>query len=158
MIGSHGRRSVAAIVCAGVAAVATTFAAEMPRLRPGQYERMTVLSLPRGVGTQPRKNMQCITAEDIKDFSKRLNDAQPERNCTVSDYKQSAAEVSYTQKCALPDRSSITFVANMTFPSDDTFRAVIKTSSSGGQAAAAGLLYQGATITVTAKRIGECTK
>jgi hypothetical protein len=156
------RTGTAAIAVVGLAltvsALATPLFAEPPRLRPGQYEIQTALTMPGRASAAPRTKVQCVTAEDIKDFSRRFGTRPQQEPCTMADYKQSSSAVSYTQTCAVPDGSRVTMKANFTFPSDETFRALVETSSTGGQAAAASPLYRGSTITITAKRIGECRK
>ena len=138
--------------------IAAPLFAELPRLRPGQYETQTELAMPGRDKTAPRKKLQCVTADSIKDFSRNLSAGPREENCTRSDYKESASAVSYTQTCAVRDGSSLTMKANITFPTDETFRAIVVTSSTGGEASAASALYRGSTITITAKRVGDCTK
>jgi Protein of unknown function (DUF3617) len=137
-------------------ALGTAVVADTPHLRPGQYEKTTAMTIAGRGSPPPRKSLMCVTADDIKDFSKKLSARPQQDHCTVADYKESSGAVSYTQTCTLPDGSRATAKANLTFSSDESFRAVIEMSSSGGQAAAAPGVFQGSTITVTARRIGEC--
>jgi len=153
----HSSRPSRATAFAAAVMLAAPLFAQTPRLRPGQYEKQIELTM-KGRGSRPpRKELQCVTADDIKDFSRNLGGRPKEQNCAVSDYKQTSSAVSYTQTCTTPD-GSVTMNATITFPSDETFRAVVETSSTGGRASAASPLYQGSTITVTAKRIGDCAK
>jgi len=138
--------------------LATPRFAELPQLRPGLYETRTVLTMPdHDKAPTPRKKLQCITADDLKDLSRKLSTMPPKDNCTISDYKQSAGAVSFTQVCNVADASFISKV-NLTFPSDESFRGVAELSSTGPEARKGPPMYRGSTMTVTAKRVGNCTK
>ncbi len=148
-----------ALTFAAAVTLASAFTGELPRLQPGKYEVQTQLAMPGRPSAPPRTKEQCIGADDLKNFSKALSTGPQKDNCAVSDYKQSAGAVSYTQICNVPDASLISKV-NLTFPSDASFRGVIELSSSFGPDAGRGVppMYHGSTITIMAKRIGDCTK
>jgi hypothetical protein len=138
--------------------LATPLFAELPRLRPGKYEVQTQLAMPGRASAPPRAKEQCIGPEDLKDLSRKLSTMPQKPNCAVSDYKQSAGAVRFTQICNVPDASFISKV-NLTFPSDESFRGVVELSSTWGpDAPEVPPMYRGSTITITAKRIGDCTK
>jgi hypothetical protein len=150
------RYFVSAIFLAG--AGMTVLAADAPRLRPGQYERTIAATIPGRPAAPPRKTTQCITADDVKNFSKAMNTRSDQQGCAINDYKQSATDVSYTQTCAVPDGSRLTSTVIITFPTEETFRAVVETSSTGGTLSDKYPMLQHSTITMTAKRIGDCSK
>jgi len=146
---------VAAILCGG--AVVTVLAAETPRLRPGQYERTIQTVIPGRPPAPPRKTVQCITAEDVKDFTKAMHPRVPEPDCGVGDLKESAAEVRYTRICIV-DGARVTTKVTMKFPTTETFRAVVETKNTGGRSLDQSAMLQDSTITTTARRIGDCPK
>ena len=149
---------VAGVVAFGIAAtVAPPLRAQAPVVRPGQYEVTTELTMKGRGNLPPRKRLDCVTAEDTKDFSKKLNTMPNQGQCAVSDYKQSSNAVSYTQTCTASDGSRVTATAKMTFPTNESFHAVIDMSGTG-RASAVSPLFQGSTTTITAKRVGDCTK
>ncbi len=152
------RQRFAAVTAIVSAAVMTAVATEMPRLRPGQYERTIATVIQGRSPGVPRKSLQCVTADDIKDFSRAMNTRSQQPGCSVVDYKQSASGVSYTQICTVADGMRVTSKATVTFPTDETFRALVETTSTGGPASDTFAMLKGSTITVTARRIGDCTR
>lgn len=151
------RQIIVVILC--VTGVMSALAAEptQVRLRPGQYERTIQTTIPGRPPALPRKTLQCITAEDIKDFSKAMNPRAVEPDCGVAVDKQSATEVRYTRECIVAG-ARMTSKAVITFPASETFRAVVETKRTGGRSSDQCAILQNSTITMIARRIGDCSK
>ncbi len=151
------RQIVIVILCA--TGVMSGLAAVLPpvRLRPGQYERTIQTTISGRPPAPPRKTLQCITAEDITDFSKAMNPRAVEPDCGVAVDKQSATEVRYTRECIVAG-ARMTSKAVVTFPTSETFRAVVETKRTGGRSSDQFAILQNSTIRMTARRIGDCSK
>jgi Tfp pilus assembly protein FimT len=149
----------ATVVVAALAGLASGVAlpAQTPILRPGQYERTTELTMTGRGKLPPRKTTDCVSADDVNDFSRKLRTRERSEQCTTSNHKQTDTSVSYTQECTTPDGNRVTFNATVTFTAE-SYQAVVTTSSTGGQAAAVSPLFAGSTMTITGKRIGDCAK
>jgi hypothetical protein len=135
----------------------TLLAAELPRLRPGQYERTIQTTASGRPPAAPSKMLQCITAEDVREFWKAMHSRALEPDCGVADYRQSAAEVRYTRTCIVSG-ARMTSKVTITFPTSETFHAVVETKRTGGQSADRSPMLQGSTIRMTARRVGDCSK
>ena len=151
------RQIIIVILCA--TGVMSVLAAGPPpvRLRPGQYERTTQTTIPGRPPAPSGKTLQCITAEDLKDFSKAMNTRAVEPDCGVAVDKQSATEVRYTRICIVGG-ARMTSKAIITFPTTETFRAVVETKRTGGLSSDQFAIPQASTTTMTARRIGDCSK
>src|SRR5260221_9640828 len=81
------------------AGLSISAASQAPSLRPGQYEVTTALALPgTSMKPQPRKDVNCLAAEDLKDLSRTFG-KKHEQGCTVSDYHVTATGVTFTKTC-----------------------------------------------------------
>jgi hypothetical protein len=138
----HTRLVLLAGLAAGPAAVAQTIA-----LLPGSYEATLEVGLPDGTKMPPHKDTQCITAEDLKDFSKSFGDPEFARMCKVSQYKVSGNKVTFDVDCK-DDGVRMTGSTQMIFTAD-SFMGVMTMKDERGRMT---------TTRTTAKRIGDCAK
>ena len=146
-----------ALVFGFVGVVASLSAlAQTPNLRPGRYETTSEISMPGSPAKMPpRKDEACITAEDVKDLSRTLAKNSPMQKCTVSNSKVTGTALVFTKECANADGLKMQYTGDVTFTSD-AYHAVVHMRDSSGRAT--NPMLKGSTITVTAKRIGDCTK
>lgn len=129
-----------------VAACTLTAFAQTVNLRPGKYETTAEMDMP-GMKMPPQKDVECITPEDLKDFSKKLIDPEQAAGCKVSDYKVVGNKLTFNTDCKVDDVRVMSSM-EMTF-TPESFSGVMKSRAQAGP---------GTTIKMNAKRIGECTK
>lgn len=77
-------RTLAVIV---VAAPAAYVSAQTVTIKPGKYETTATMDMP-GTKMPPQKMEECITSQDLKDFSKKLLD--PEMMRTIGNIRGAA--------------------------------------------------------------------
>ena len=95
----------------------------------------------------PQKTTDCITADDLKDFTKAFGDEDFVKTCKVSDYKVSGNKLTFNTDCK-EDDLRMTGTTEMTFTTD-SFTGVMTTKDDKGRVT---------TFKTSAKRIGECGK
>jgi hypothetical protein len=105
------------------------------------------MEMPGGAKMPPHKDMQCITAEDLKDFSKSFGDPDFAKTCKVSDYKVTGNKLTFNVACN-EDGLRMTGSTEMSFTSD-TFSGLMTMKDDKGRVT---------TMRTRAKRVGECTK
>ena len=115
-------------------------------ITPGQYETTATMEMP-GMKMPPQKDQECITAADLKDFSKKLIDPDMYRGCKVSNYKVAGNKLSFNLSCKDGDLA-MTGTTEMTFAAD-AFTTFVRTEDDKGRVT---------TIRGNAKRIGDCRK
>jgi hypothetical protein len=140
------RRSINLTLLVLVACIAPAFAQTLT-LRPGKYETTAEMDIPGGMKMPPHKDTQCITPEDLKDFSKAFGDPDFAKTCKVSDYKVSGNKVTFNTDCR-EDDLVMKGTTEMTFTAE-TFAGFMTMKDNKGRVT---------TIKTSAKRIGECTK
>jgi hypothetical protein len=127
-------------------------------IRPGEYEIAVSLGIPTeaekavldAAGFQGEKRRECITAEDVKetsDIQKFLMKEMEDANCKMSDTKTAGNKLTFTMTCE-EDGTRMSWATEMTFGAD-TFSSVTKGKDHKGRPM---------TMTMAAKRIGECKK
>jgi hypothetical protein len=131
----------AALTCA------LALSAQTIGLRPGQYETTAEMDMPGGFKMAPQKDTQCITPEDLKDFSKAFGDPDFAKTCKVSDYKVSGNRISFTTECR-EEGLEMKGTTEMTFTAE-TFAGLMTMKDNKGRVTR---------IKTSAKRIGECAK
>ncbi len=94
----------------------------------------------------PMKDTKCITAEDLKDFSKLLGDSEERERCKLSDYRTVGNKVTFNATC-VEDGDTYRMDVEMMF-AGDSFTGMMKSNHKG----------QAMTIKTVAKRIGDCVK
>ena len=129
-------------VVLGTAAV--PLLAQAINLRPGRYESVAEFEMPGGLKMPPQKDTQCITADDLKNFSKELTEQMGE--CKVAENKITANRMTFSATCT-QQQETMTVSADVTF-TGDAYNGVIKAKGKMGEM----------TIKTTAKRLGDCTQ
>lgn len=138
------RAVVASVVC-GIVLSATALAQSI-RLRPGRYETLTVIDMPNSpMKLPPQKDVECITAEDLRDLSKKLLD-DGDQDCKVANHRQTADRLQFSAACVAGGQS-YTVSMDVTFTPD----------SFSGQITSDNKEYP-MTASTSGKRIGDCTK
>ena len=130
--------------------------AQPPSLRPGLYQTTSETALSGAQPVSPHTRNTCLTADDVKDLSKRLVANNRSRNCTVQSSKATGTGMTFTAECVLSDTMKMQYSGDVTILSPDSYRAVItmKNTSGGGSMS----MMRGSTITTTGRRIGNCSK
>jgi hypothetical protein len=121
-------------------------AAQTVNIRPGKYEVTATIDMP-GMKMAPQKDEECITAADLKDFSKKLIDPEMMQSCKVSNYKLVDNKLTFNVTCK-EDDIEMNGTTEMTFASESFTNLMVMKDNKG----------RVTTIKGTAKRIGECVK
>jgi Protein of unknown function (DUF3617) len=130
-----------------------TVLAQTPSLRPGNYEKTEEISMAgRPSKSPPRKAVVCLGDQDVKDLGKIPIGDNAKQVCMDSDQKVAGTTITLTRSCTVPDGSKIVLGLTMTFTSAESYRGVATYKSASGP------FKTRATITTTAKRIGDCKK
>jgi hypothetical protein len=117
----------------------TIFAADT--MREGNWEMITTMDMPGMPFKMPPTRMEhCFTKEDVKDQKKTIS---TDKNCTVTDLKQSGNKVTWKMKCT--GKSAGTFSGETVFR-EDAYDSTMKMDSQG----------QTMNMQVKAKRLGAC--
>jgi Protein of unknown function (DUF3617) len=118
---------------------ATVFAADT--MRDGYWEITSIMEMPGMPMKMPPSTMKhCYTKEDVKDQRKAIN---TDKNCTVTDLKQSGNKVTWKMKCT--GKNSGEFSGETVFKGD-SYDSTMKMQSQG----------QTMHMKMKAKRIGNC--
>jgi hypothetical protein len=132
---------------AGVLTFVTVAVAQTVILRPGQYEMTVEMNMPGGVKMDPLKQTDCITAEDLKDFSKAFLEADFAKACKVSGYKATGNKVTFSTDCT-ENGAHMSGKTEMNFTAD-SFTGLTTTKDDEGTVI---------TLRMSGKKIGECPK
>lgn len=117
----------------------TGFAADT--MRDGYWELTTTMDMPgMPVKMAPTKVKHCYTKEDVKDQKRVIS---TDRNCTVTDLKQSGNKVSWKMKCT--GENAGVFSGETVFKGD-AYDSTMKMQTQG----------QTMNMKVKAKRLGNC--
>ena len=100
--------------------------------------------MPGGMKMPPQKQTDCITAEDLKDFSKAFQDPDVAESCKVSDYKVSGTKVTFNTECS-EEGLRLTGAMEMTFTTE-SFAGLMTTKDDKGRVM---------TVKTTGKRMGS---
>ena len=127
-------------ILSALALPAASFAADT--MRDGYWELLTTMEMP-GMPMQmpPSKTMHCYTREDVKDQKKTIS---TDKNCTVTDVKQSGNKVTWKMKCT--GEHAGVFSGETVFKGD-AYDSTMKMESQGQQTM---------NMKVKAKRLGDC--
>jgi hypothetical protein len=132
------KKSIIVILSALVLS-STSFAADT--MREGYWELITVMDMPgMPVKMAPTKVKHCYTKEDVKDQKKTIS---TDKNCTVTDLKQTGNKVTWKMKCT--GKNAGTFSGETVYKGD-AYDSTMKMQSQG----------QTMNMKVTAKRLGAC--
>jgi len=133
------------------AAVVPALSAQAPTLRPGQYELVSEFSMAGRTGGLPgRKDQHCYTAQELQDLASRVAKSNAKQHCTVLNSKTSGSTTTFTTECVNPDGSRLTSSAEVNVTSQDSYRVVVTMKGPTNPG--------GTTITINARRIGDCAK
>jgi len=134
-------KKIAIAVLSTLVLPATIFAAET--MREGYWELITTTEMP-GIPMQipPTKIKHCYTKEDVKDQRKTIT---TDKNCTITDFKQSGNKISWKMKCT--GENSGVFSGETIFKTD-AYDSTMKMQTQG----------QTMNMKVKAKRLGNCPK
>ncbi len=117
----------------------TGFAADT--MRDGYWELTTTMDMPgMPVKMAPTKVKHCYTKEDVKDQKRVIS---TDKNCTVTDLKQSGNKVSWKMKCT--GEHAGVFSGETVFRGD-AYDSTMKMQTQG----------QTMNMKVKAKRLGNC--
>jgi len=132
------KKIVIAILFA-LALAATSVAADT--MRDGYWELITTMEMP-GMPMQipPTTIKHCYTKEDVKDQKKTIS---TDKNCTVTDLKQSGNKVTWKMKCT--GKNAGVFSGETVYKGD-AYDSTMKMESQG----------QTMNMKVKAKRLGDC--
>jgi hypothetical protein len=125
------------------------FAAEH-KIRPGQYELKTEMKM-EGIDRSipPTTITHCYTEQDVKDYKTMAQEGQGRnRECEISDLKESAGHVSYAMNC----KSGAKGRAEMTFGGDG-YEMTMNLETPGGPNGPMKMKMH-----TTARRTGDCSK
>lgn len=118
---------------------ATSFAADT--MREGYWELITTMEMPgMPMKMAPTKLKYCYTKEDVKDQKKSIS---TDKNCTVTDLKQSGNKVTWKMKCT--GKNAGVFNGETVYKKDG-YDSTMKMQTQG----------QTMNIKVKAKRLGDC--
>ena len=129
-------------------ALSWTVLAQQSPMRPGNWEVIMKMSMP-GMDMPPMKQTQCITQEMLKDPQSAIPrgpNSQGANDCKMSDYKMSGSTASYKMVCSKPQ--AMTMVGEMKYSGTDAYVGTVQMDMSG----------QKVTMSMDAKRVGDCTK
>ena len=134
-------KKIAIAVLSTLVLPATIFAAET--MREGYWELITTTEMPgMPMEIPPTKIKHCYTKEDVKDQRKTIS---TDKNCTITDFKQSGNKISWKMKCT--GENSGVFSGETIFKTD-AYDSTMKMQTQG----------QTMNMKVKARRIGNCPK
>jgi len=131
------RRIVTAILCAMMLPVV---AHASDAMRDGYWELVTAMEMPGMPNMAPTRMKHCYTKEDVKDQKKSIT---TDKNCTVTDLKQSGNKVRWKMRCT--GQSAGDFSGETVYMAD-AYDSSMKMQTQG----------QTMNIKVKAKRLGNC--
>jgi hypothetical protein len=132
-------KKIAVAILTALALPAAVLAADT--MRDGYWELITTMEMPgMPMKLAPTRTKHCYTKEDVKDQKKTIT---TDKNCTVTDLKQSGNKVTWKMKCTGKNGGD--------FSGETVFKADAYDSSMKMQS-------QGMTMNmkVNAKRLGNC--
>lgn len=132
---------------AGVLTLVAVAVAQTVILRPGQYEMTVEMNMPGGVKMDPLKQTDCITSDDLKDFTKAFQEPDFAKSCKVSGYTATGSKVTFNTDCT-EDGTRMTGKTEMNFTAE-SFTGQTTTKDAEGNVM---------TLKMSGKRIGECPK
>ncbi|HEV3059461.1 MAG TPA: DUF3617 family protein [Vicinamibacterales bacterium] len=146
-----------AVTAAGLTLAFTiTVLGQMPTLRPGMYEKRSELAMAgRASKNPPKKDSICLSAQDVKDIGRTLT-GLGELNCKDSDHQQTGNTARFTRTCSGLDGGTFEIGMTITLDSPESYRGVTTFNKVSGGPMKVSL--EGATMTTTARRTGDCTK
>ena len=134
-------KKIAIAVLSTLVLPATIFAADT--MREGYWELITTTEMPgMPMEIPPTKIKHCYTKEDVKDQRKTIS---TDKNCTITDFKQSGNKISWKMKCT--GENSGVFSGETIFKTD-AYDSTMKMQTQGHTM----------NMKVKARRLGNCPK
>ena len=125
-------------------------------LRPGQYEMVSQIAMKdRPTKLPPRRDVVCITVEDLKDITTKLVQNNGASGCKLTEKTPTSGGLRFTRECSKTAGITTTQTGELTFTSGESYHEVVTFSTKGGPA---GGPFGDSTITIDGKRIGDCTR
>jgi hypothetical protein len=115
-------------------------------IKPGKYRVTATMDMP-GMKMPSQTDEECITAADLKDFSKKLIDPEMMEGCKISNYQVAGNKLTFNVHCK-EDDLEMNGTTEMTFAAE-SFTNLVTMKDNKGRVT---------TIKGSATRIGECTK
>ena len=110
-------------------------------MRDGYWELVTTMEMPgMPMKMAPTKVKHCYSKEDVKDQKKTIT---TDKNCTVTDLKQSGNKVSWKMKCT--GKNAGVFSGETVYKAD-AYDSTMKMQTQG----------QTMNMKIKAKRLGDC--
>jgi hypothetical protein len=132
-------KKIIIVILTALTLPATSFASDT--MRDGYWELITTLEMPgMPMKIAPTTMKHCYTKEDVKDQKKTIS---ADKNCTVTDLKQSGNKVSWKMKCTGKNAGDF---SGETIYKGDAYDSTMKMHSQG----------QTMNMKVNAKRLGNC--
>ena len=132
-------KKIAVVVLSALLIPAAGFAGET--MREGYWELTTTMEMPGlPMMVPPTKVKHCYTKEDVKDQKKTIS---TDKNCTVTDLKQSGNKVTWKMTCT--GENSGVFTGETVYKSD-AYDSTMKMQTQG----------QTMNMKVKGKRLGNC--
>jgi len=133
-------KKIVIAVLFALALPATSFATDT--LRDGQWELITTMDMPgMPIEMPPTKIKHCYTKEDVKDQKKTIS---TDKNCTVTDLKQSGNKVTWKMKCT--GKNAGVFSGETVYKGGDAYESTMKMQTEGHTV----------NMKVKARRLGDC--
>ena len=132
-------KKIVIAILSTLALPATSFATDT--MRDGYWELTTTMEMPgMPIKMPPTKIKHCYTKEDVKDQKKTIT---TDKNCTVTDIKQTGNKVTWKMKCTGENAGVF---SGETVYKRDAYDSTMKMQSHG----------QTMNMKVKAKRLGNC--
>jgi hypothetical protein len=133
-----------ASIIAAITLATTAIAWSQASMRPGQYEITVEMQLPGIPGAQKITQMDCLTAEEARDFQNlMMKEMSGVEGCTFSNVETTGNKITWDTAC-----DSVTGTSELTFVTDG-FTAVSKMKAQGTEVTATTSgKWVGATCTV----------
>lgn len=132
-------RKIAVAILLSLVLPAAGFAADS--MRDGYWELVTTMEMPgMPMKMAPTRMKHCYSKEDVKDQKKTIT---TDKNCTVTDFKQSGNKVTWKMKCT--GKSAGEFSGETVYKTD-AYDSTMKMKTEG----------RTMNMKVNAKRLGNC--
>jgi len=139
------------------AALAPALFAAAPTLKPGQYEVVAEMSMTGPPVRMPaQKLLHCYTPQELEDLAATIAGRSATEKCKVLSSKLTGSTLTFATACAYADGSTLTTSGEVTFTSQESYRAVVNLKQRGERAMDS--ILDVSTSVSTPKRIVEYAK
>ena len=143
-------------ILGAAAALLLTGFAQAVNLRPGQYEMVSQIAMKdRPTKMPPRRDVLCVTADDLKDITTKLVQNNGASGCKITDKKVTGTGWKITRECSKAAGVTTTQDVDLTLTSSESYHEIVKFNANGAPGASP---FGDSTITIDGKRIGDCAK